>query len=69
MTGRCLGEARGRKATRKKGQSSSKKTTKKADTPTKTKKAATKNDAADNGQLKFSQDIAPILVAQLRRLP
>ena len=47
----------------KKGQASSRKASKKADTSSKTKKGATKADTADNGRLKFSQDIAPILVA------
>ena len=60
---RCLGEARGRKRLARSYSPPRKATTKKADSPTKTKNGATKNDAADSGQLKFSQDIAPILVA------
>jgi mono/diheme cytochrome c family protein len=51
------------KAARKKVQSATKGTTKSADATVKTKKGATKNDAGNSGQLKFSQDIAPILVA------
>lgn len=51
------------KAAAKKGQSSSKKASRKGDSISKTKKGATKTDTADDGRLKFSQDIAPILVA------
>ena len=51
------------KTARKKLQSATKGTAKKADATAKTKKGATKNDAGSTGQLKFSQDIAPILVA------
>jgi mono/diheme cytochrome c family protein len=50
------------KAARKKSRPSDKKTSKKADTPA-TKDTATPATAADTGPLKFSQDIAPILVA------
>ena len=51
------------KAAAKKGQSSSKKSSKKSDSTGKAKKAAAKGNAAALGGLKFSQDIAPILVA------
>jgi hypothetical protein len=51
------------KAARKKLQSTTKGTAKTADATAKTKKGTTKNDAGNSGQLKFSQDIAPILVA------
>ena len=51
------------KTARKKVQSATKGTAKTADATSKTKKGATKNDAGNSGQLKFSEDIAPILAA------
>ena len=51
------------KAARKKLQTATKGTAKTADATAKTKKGATKAGAASAGQLSFSQDIAPILVA------
>jgi cytochrome c553 len=54
--------SRTKSSSSKKGQPSSKKT-KKADTPSKSKKAAAKAGAANDGRIKFSQDVAPILLA------
>lgn len=51
------------KASAKKGQSSSKKTSKKSDATGRPKKGATRADSASSGGIKFSQDVAPILVA------
>jgi mono/diheme cytochrome c family protein len=51
------------KVARKKLQTATKGTAKNVDTTAKTKKGATKAGAASTGQLSFSQDIAPILVA------
>jgi len=51
------------KAARKKSQSSAKGTTNKADTTGKTKNSATKKEPGGTTELKFSQDIAPIIVA------
>ena len=51
------------KTAKKKSLPSLKATTTKAGTTSKNKSAATKKGAGDTGQLKFSQDIAPILVA------
>jgi mono/diheme cytochrome c family protein len=56
------------KAARKKARLPEKGAPKKADAKAKTKKdAGTETKAADSGQLKFSQDIAPILVANCVR--
>ena len=55
------------KAARKKGRQAEKGTTKKADSTGKTKNTGTKTKGADTGQLTFSQDIAPILVANCMR--
>jgi mono/diheme cytochrome c family protein len=52
-----------KKAVRKKSRPAEKGSTKKTDSTGKTKKGATGNDAAGANQLKFSTDIAPILVA------
>jgi mono/diheme cytochrome c family protein len=51
------------KTAKKKAPATGKATTKKTGSTTKTKGTAAKSVAADLGQLKFSQDIAPILVA------
>jgi len=51
------------KTAAKKGSSSTKKAAKKADTTSKTKKGAAKAGTTDDGRIKFSQDVAPILVA------
>ena len=56
------GNGRRTKAARKKGSASDKSKTKKADSTGKDKTASKKADA-DSGKLRFSKDIAPILVA------
>ena len=56
------------KAARKKARLPEKAATKKADAKSKTKKdSAAETKTAESGQLKFSQDIAPILVANCVR--
>jgi len=55
------------KSARKKSRQAEKDTTKKADSTGKTKSAATRTKKGDSGQLRFSQDIAPIFVANCVR--